>query len=62
MSADASRRRPYPTIEEVAEAAGVAAVTLTKIELGYKTPRVETLYMIAGALEVTPHSLLPEAS
>lgn len=52
--------RECMTIEELAAKAGLTLTTVNKLELGYKSPRVDTLLALAQALEVTPQDLLPD--
>ncbi len=57
---EASRRRRVMTQAEVAQAAGVALITVTRLEneSGTGNPRPETIRRLAKALDVDPAWLL----
>jgi len=48
------RRRKFMSQEDLAKAAGLAASTVTKIELGKASPRYQTARALAKALGVDP--------
>jgi transcriptional regulator with XRE-family HTH domain len=54
------RRRRMLTQRELAEASGVAQVTIARIELGEASPRFATLRKLAQALQIEPGDLLAE--
>jgi serine-type D-Ala-D-Ala carboxypeptidase/endopeptidase len=54
------RRRTGLTQEELAERAGVAVTTVSRIEEGVTAPRIPTLRKIAQALELQVRDLLEE--
>ncbi len=54
------RRRRMMTQRELAEASGVAQVTIARIELGEAEPRFGTLRKLAQALNIQPEQLLAE--
>jgi transcriptional regulator with XRE-family HTH domain len=51
--------RPHLTIEELAKATGLTVTTVNKLELGYKSPRIESLLLLAQAFGCEPSELLP---
>ena len=51
--------RPHLTIEELAKATGLTVTTVNKLELGYKSPRIESLLLLAQAFGCEPSDLLP---
>lgn len=53
--------RPHLTIEELAKATGLTVTTVNKLELGYKSPRIESLLLLAQAFGCDPSELLPRA-
>ena len=48
------RRRQLLTQRALAQKAGVTQATLVSLELGKATPRIQTMYKIASALQVDP--------
>jgi DNA-binding Xre family transcriptional regulator len=48
------------TIEELANATGLTVTTVNKIELAYKSPRIESLLLLCNALSCEPNDLLPK--
>jgi len=57
----ARRRASGATLEELASRSGLSRTILSRIENGRGNPSVETLYRIAGALELPISALLDEA-
>ena len=53
--------RPHLTIEELAKSTGLTVTTVNKLELGYKSPRIESLLLLAQAFGCEPSELLPRA-
>jgi transcriptional regulator with XRE-family HTH domain len=51
--------RPHLTIEELAKLTGLTVTTVNKLELGYKSPRIESLLLLAQAFGCEPSELLP---
>jgi len=52
--------RDHMTIEELANATGLTVTTVNKIELAYKSPRIESLLLLCNALSCEPNDLLPK--
>ena len=55
------RRRRLMTQRDLAEASGVGAVTIARIEAGHATPRFRTVRKLAAALKIAPEQLLEDA-
>lgn len=55
------RRRRLMTQRELAEASGVGAVTIARIESGHAMPRFGTVRKLAAALKIEPEQLMGEA-
>jgi transcriptional regulator with XRE-family HTH domain len=56
------RRRALMTQAELAEAAGIAAGTLSRIETNHRAPRLSSIRKLAEALGVTPTELIDQAA
>jgi XRE family transcriptional regulator, regulator of sulfur utilization len=50
------------TQEQLAQRAGVASVTISQIELGNRSPTLDTLMRVAAALEIPAATLLGTAA
>jgi transcriptional regulator with XRE-family HTH domain len=55
----ATRREAGITQEELAHLSGLDRTTVSQLELGKASPRLETLIRLAGALDVDPRDLVP---
>ena len=55
-----ARRRAGMTQADLAEAAGVGAGTVARLELGGEDPRISTLRKLADALDVELFDLIPQ--
>lgn len=56
------RRRRLMTQRDLAQASGVAQVTIARIELGEAEPRFTTLRKLAQALNIQPEELMSEGA
>jgi transcriptional regulator with XRE-family HTH domain len=54
------RRRRLMTQRDLADASGVGAVTIARIEAGHAVPRFGTVRKLAAALKCEPEQLLAE--
>ena len=52
--------RDHMTIEELANATGLTVTTVNKLELAYKSPRIESLLLLCNAFGCEPNDLLPK--
>jgi transcriptional regulator with XRE-family HTH domain len=55
------REARFLTQRELAEKAGVALATITRVELGQVVPNFSTIRKLAAALGVEPQELVPDA-
>jgi transcriptional regulator with XRE-family HTH domain len=53
------RERRFLTQQQLAERAGVAKVTIARIETGATRPSFTTVRKLAAALEVSPEEIVP---
>lgn len=56
-----SRKKAGLTQKELAENLGVSAAMIAQYETGKRNPKFETIKKIAKALNIEPHTLLPNA-
>lgn len=56
------RQRQFLTQQELADRAGIAKVTVARIESGVTFPSFATIRKLANALDVAPSELVPDAS
>jgi transcriptional regulator with XRE-family HTH domain len=56
----AARKESGKTQEELADLSGLDRTSISQLELGKVSPRLETLIRIAGALEMDPRDLVPD--
>lgn len=55
----ATRSEAGMTQEELAHLSGLDRTTVSQLELGKASPRLETLVRLAGALDIDPRELVP---
>ena len=56
-----ARRAAGLSQEALGQAVGVSKATISMMECGLRTPKVDLLVLLAAALGVPPHSLLPDS-
>jgi transcriptional regulator with XRE-family HTH domain len=54
------REQHYLTQQQLADRAGVAKVTIARIETGMTRPTFTTVRKLAAALEVAPDAIVPD--